>query len=435
MQEAFHQHIKESFPELLNARSIIACSGGLDSVVMVHLCKATGLEFSIAHCNFKLRGEESDKDERFVEELANVLNIKIVVRHFDTNDYVSQNKVSVQMAARSLRYNWFEELVQEGEGEFILTAHQADDDLETFIINLSRGTGIKGLTGIPTKSGYIRRPLLKFSRQQILDYARQNDIEWREDSSNIEKKYLRNKIRHDIIPQLRQLSPAFLENFQNTQNYLKGVQIIFEKHLEALRDRLFRKYNSGWKIDIGSIQELQPVDTYLHGLFSEYGFSEWSNVEQLLTASSGKEVVSKSHRLIKDRDVLILTPILENDSGSFGFSVDESCIKEPVPMKIDRVHDISERSKHILYVDKETLNHRLEVRKWKKGDYFYPLGMKGRKLVSKFFKDEKYDALEKENQWLLFSGDELVWIIGKRADERFKVSPDTKEILRFQLVE
>ena len=223
--------------------------------------------------------------------------------------------------------------------------------------------------------------------------------------------------------------------FQNGLNSFEIVLCILKKHLERLKDRIFQKYNSGWKIDIGSIQELQPVDTYLHGLFSEYGFSEWSNVEQLLTASSGKEVVSKTHRLIKDRDVLILTPIIENDSGIFGFSIDDSCTKGPVPMKIDRVQDISVRSKNILYVDKETLNHRLEVRKWKKGDYFYPLGMKGRKLVSKFFKDEKYDALEKENQWLLFSGDKLVWIIGKRADERFKVSPHTKEILRFQLAE
>ena len=435
MQDAFHQHIKESFPELSGAHAIIACSGGLDSVVLVHLCKAAGLGFSIAHCNFQLRGEESDGDEKFVEELAQILSAKLFVKNFNTNDYINQYKVSVQMAARELRYTWFEQLVQQGKAEFILTAHQADDELETFIINLSRGTGIKGLTGIPSKSGYIRRPLLKFSREQILAYARQNDINWREDSSNLEKKYVRNKIRHDIIPQLRELSPAFLDNFQITQNYLRGVQAILETHIEGLRAKLFQKYNSGWKINIKSIRELDPLNAYLHGLFSEYGFSEWTNVEQLLTASSGKEVVSKTHRLIKDRDVLILSPILEKNTGIFEFSVGEGSINGPVPMRIERVDHISVRSKRILYVDKETLNHRLEVRKWKKGDYFYPLGMKGRKLVSKFFKDEKYDALEKENQLLLFSGDKLVWIIGKRADDRFKVGPDTKEILRFQLTE
>ncbi len=435
MQKAFDQHIEDSFPELKEATSIVACSGGLDSVVLVHLCKAAGLEFSIAHCNFQLRGKESDSDEDFVGKLAASTSNEYFVKHFDTREYVVKHKLSVQMAARELRYGWFEELIRQQRAEFILTAHQADDDLETFIINLSRGTGIKGLSGIPPRTGAIRRPLLEFSRQEILAYARQNNIKWREDSTNLERTYLRNKIRHDVIPGLRELNPAFLENFKSTQSYLKGIQTIVNNHTRELRKNLFQAYKTGWKIDIEALQKLQPQPAYLHAIFSDYGFSEWTNVTQLLTALSGKEVVSKTHRLIKDREVLILTPIVEGKSGTFEFSPANTCIEVPIPMQIDLVDKISERSRGILYVDKETLNHRLEVRKWKKGDYFYPLGMGGRKLVSKFFKDEKYDALEKENQWLLFSGDKLVWVIGKRADERFKVSPDTKEILRFQLKE
>ena len=403
-------------------------------MVLAHLCSRMGLNISLAHCNYQLRGEESQEDENFVRNLANNLTCNIYVNHFDTEVYADLYKQSIQMAARELRYSWFRELVSEGHGDFILTAHHADDDLETFIINLSRGTGIRGLSGIPESKGPVRRPMLGFSREEISDYAQTNAIEWREDSSNLEKYYLRNKIRHDIVPLLKGLNSAFLENFKDTQENLTGVETIFTQHIEDLKGFLFQPYAKGWKIEVEALQKLKPNKAYLHALFNEYGFSELKNLEDLLTASSGKELISNSHRLIRDRDALILAPLEDLSADIFYFRPEMGKIQGPVPMLIDSVDDISKDNKDILYVDKETLNHRLEVRKWKKGDYFYPLGMKGKKLVSKFFKDEKYNALEKEDQWLLFSGGELVWIIGKRADERFKVGPDTTEILRFQLM-
>ena len=435
MYSEFQNHILGCLPELLDGPCIIACSGGIDSVVLVDLCVRLGMDISIAHCNFKLRGDESSEDEKFVSRLAEKHKIKIHVKSFDTKRYASFNKLSIQMAARELRFAWFRELSLQSGDSPVLTAHHADDNLETFLINLSRGTGIKGLSGIPRRSGCIVRPLLNFSRQEIMDYAVEHHMKWREDSSNKEKNYLRNRIRLDIVPQLKNLHPKFLENFKRTQSHLKEVVSLIDHQLFELRPTLFLPYRGGWQIPVESLKKLYPLDTYLYAFFQEYGFTELNNLKELLEASSGKELRSRTHRLIKDRATLILVPIEERKELSFEFKPEEGKIKGPVPMRIDKVSAITEGANDILYVDKETLNQRLQVRKWKKGDYFYPLGMKGRKLVSKFFKDEKLNALQKEDQWLLFSGDKLVWVIGRRADDRFKVGPQTREILRFQLIE
>ena len=403
-------------------------------MVLAHLCKAAGVDFVLAHCNFQLRGEESAEDERFIGKLAEELNVNYYVKYFETEVYAKEYKLSIQVAARDLRYAWFKELIAELGLNYTLTAHQADDVLETFLINLSRGTGIQGLTGIPARTNDVLRPLLPFSRDQILKFAESNGISWREDSSNQEKYYLRNKIRHDIVPELKKLHPTFLENFKATQSHLSGSVQILEQHISAIKKEIFKKSEDGWEIATEELLRLQPLKSYLHALFREYGFTEWENVLDLLDAMSGKEIRSATHRLIKDREVLLLAPLAAEIESSFEFTIDTQLVEGPEPMKIEEVDSISQLSRQILYVDKETLNHRLELRKWKKGDYFYPLGMKGRKLVSKYFKDEKFTALEKEGQWLLYSGDQLVWIIGKRADERFKVTPDTKSILRFRLI-
>lgn len=419
---------------MLKERSLIACSGGLDSVVLTHLFYQMSTSFELAHCNFQLRAQESDLDEEFVVEFAKSINRKINVKRFDTKKYVNSNNVSLQMAARDLRYSWFDQLCEEKDLNYIVTAHQADDQVETFLINLSRGTGLKGLTGIPEKAGRIRRPLLVFSREELEQFARDEKIQWREDSSNQSTYYVRNRIRHNVVPELKQLHPGFLQNFQRSLEQLKGGQLILDQYVEALKSDLFRPDGKGWKISVKSLKELNPLHHYLYALFSEYGFGEWNNLADLLNASSGKIVLSGTHRLIKDRQDLLLSPLSAEDNNAFRFELKEGQTEGPVPMEIAEVQEIGERSPGILYVDKETLNNQLEVRKWKKGDYFYPLGMQGRKLVSKYYKDEKYNALEKEQQLLLFSGEDLVWIIGKRADDRFKVRPQTKEILRFRLL-
>ena len=419
---------------MLTKKSILACSGGVDSVVLAHLCAKLGIRFSLAHCNFQLRGKESEEDEEFVGELAKELKVDYFVKHFDTDKYASNNKLSIQEAARDLRYSWFHELANENKIDLILTAHHSDDDLETFIINLSRGTGIKGLVGIPHRSGMIRRPLLVFSRREILDYAESEGLSWREDSSNKEEYYLRNKIRHHLVPLLREINPAFLDNFNKSQAYLRESARILDEQIASTRARIFTKADRGWVIQAHLLKELEPRTAYLHALFSEFGFTDWRAVSALLDGASGKEIYSKSHRLIKDRKVLLLVPLDDQEEEEFEFLLATGRIEDPVELTIEDVNSIDEVSKGILYVDKETLNHRLHIRKWEKGDYFYPLGMKGKKLVSKYFKDEKMNALEKEDQWLLFSGGKLVWVIGRRADDRFKVTSKTKNILRIKLV-
>ncbi len=434
MFKEFESHINNSFPELLTEKCILACSGGLDSVVLAHLCARLKIDVELAHCNFQLREEESLDDEKFVKELASELGLMAYVKRFDTETYANQNKLSIQVAARNLRYTWFRQLAGEKNIPYVLTAHHVDDSLETFLINLSRGTGIKGLTGIEERSGILRRPLLRFTRSQIEAYADKFQINWREDSTNKELYYLRNKIRHEITPRLKELHPNFLQNFQVTQKHLKGSASILGSYIRELKSSLFVERKGGWEISVKSLEKLKPNADFLYALFSEYGFTEWDNVRDILRATSGKQIRSKSHRLVMDREVLILTRLENEEPSSYYFELNEGEIIEPLSIKIELVPEMAELTREILYVDKETLNHRLEVRKWKKGDYFYPLGMKGRKLVSKFFKDEKFSALDKEQQWLLFSGDRLVWIIGKRADDRFKVTSETEKILRFQLV-
>ncbi len=429
----FKKHIKRKFPELVGKPFLLACSGGVDSIVLAHLCHHTELNFAIGHCNFQLRGEESDIDEIFVKDLAFELSKSFFSTRFETMDYIAKNKVSVQLAARELRYQWFAEVMQENHIEILMTAHQADDNLETFMINLSRGTGIDGLTGIPEKTDTVARPLLPFARSQILEYAKVENLAWREDNSNSDTKYLRNKIRHEIVPKLKELHPTFLENFKNTQQYVTGTSKLAALYIDQIRKTVFQREDGIMRISVASILKLEPLDAHLFALFKGYGFTEWNDVKSLLTAMSGKEVRSKTHRMVKDRDFLLLAEIKEENTKDYYISIDVGEIHTPIHLRISQVLHVKETSKNVLYVAKETLKYPLTLRKWQKGDYFYPLGMKGKKKVSKFFKDEKMDSISKEKQWLLCSDDAIVWVVGKRADERFKVVENTCEIVKFEL--
>ena len=433
MLHEFKRHIENRFRSLREDTFLLACSGGVDSVVLAHLCARCQLNFAIAHCNFKLRGEESDADEEFVRDLAKKLKKPFFVIHFDTMGHVDKHKVSIQMAARELRYHWFAELMKENRFKTVVTAHQADDNLETFLINLSRGTGIDGLAGIPEQTNTLARPLLQFSREQIIAYAKSKKITWREDSSNLETKYLRNKIRQQIVPRLKELHPTFLHNFHKTQEYLAQTSEIAENHIKELKSVLFQNDGNIIKIKISSLLELHPLKAYVYALFNRYGFTEWDNVIALLYTTSGKEINSKTHRLLKDRDHILLQRITREDSDIYEIQQSETVMESPVHLSIEDVGKMEETSEKILYVDRETLKYPLTVRKWQKGDYFYPFGMAGKKKVSKYFKDEKIDVVSKKKQWLLCSGEDIVWIIGKRADNRFKVAEKTKNIVKFTL--
>ena len=435
MLESFKKHIKNSFPELQDNHFIIACSGGLDSMVLTELCQEAGLQFSMAHCNFRLRGQESQADEDFLKEHARKLNRTIYVTHFDTLGYVNQNKVSVQMAARELRYTWFEQLLAQHEIAYLLTAHHANDNVETFLINLSRGTGIDGLTGIPAKTDILRRPLLPFTRQQLASYAEKQKLNWREDASNTDTKYLRNKIRLDIIPKLNELHPTFLDNFKNTLHYLNQTEEIASAYLRKLKEELFIEIESKFEISISKLKELNPLSTYLYGLFNEYGFKELENLEALLDGMSGKQLVSNTHILVKNRDVLLLSSIDIEGEKEQEFSINEDVVmlNHPLSLKFSIVPERYDNIEKEIFVQKNTLKYPLVIRKWKKGDYFYPIGLNHKKKLAKFFKDEKVDILSKEKIWLLCSNEQIVWVIGMRADHRFRVEDSNQDILKIEM--
>lgn len=435
MLKTFREHIEISFPELLENHFIIACSGGLDSTVLVELCNRAQLQFSIAHCNFQLRGNASDEDETFVRSLANNINKPVYVTHFDTLGYVNQHKVSVQMAARELRYAWFKQLLEQDAGKYVLTAHHANDNIETFLINLSRGTGIDGLTGIPAKINYLRRPLLPYTREELENFAKAENLNWREDASNADTKYLRNKIRLEVIPKLNELHPTFSENFKNTLQYLHQTETIASTYLLKLKQDLFVSKDGKVEIEIDKLRGLQPLPVYLYALFSPYGFKEMDNLEGLLNGLSGKQLQSNTHILVKNRNVLLLTS--KSDAKSV---VDEFLIPEdkvplnlPVNLKFTKVSERYDNTKNEIYVQKSALKYPLTVRKWKSGDYFYPIGLNRKKKLSKYFKDEKVDVLSKEETWLLCSGEQIVWVVGMRADHRFRVVDTTQEILKIDI--
>ena len=440
MQQKLTNHINTKFPFLKDKKLLIAISGGVDSVVLTYLLSVLNFDISLAHCNFKLRGKESDLDEEFILKLGGKLNIKTFTTQFSTNKFAQKNKLSTQIAARELRYNWFESLVKKHQFDFVLTAHHADDNLETFLINLTRGTGLDGLTGIPEINGNVVRPLIPFSRDEIIDFAKENHIKWREDQSNASTKYIRNKIRHQVIPVLKEINPSVLETFAKTTNHLKESQQIIEDSIEKLSKEIIQKDCSTareiTKLNIDKINQLSKPKAYLYQFLKDYNFTEWNDVFKLLSAQSGKQVFSKTHILLKDRNFLILT--------KNGFSTEQETIVEiventteitnPIDLKFETVKNPSLHSKEIIFLDKNELEFPLKLRKWKNGDVFYPSRMQGKKKISKYFKDEKFSLLDKQNTWLLCNNnDTIIWVIGHRSDNRFIAKKESNSILKISL--
>ena len=401
-------------------------------MVLWELCRDSGLRFEVAHCNFGLRGTESDGDADFVLEMGNKWSARIHVKNFDTDSYSNLNKLSLQESARRLRYAWFRELLANNPLEFTVTAHQADDVLETFLINLIRGTGLEGLSGIPERAQKIRRPFLPFQRVEIEAYAHSKEIPWREDSSNIEEKYLRNRLRHTVIPQLKRVDPRMFANFQKTLGFLRGSNALVRNHISDIRREVFQKKGDFIRIPLLSLEPLKPLDMYLFELFRPYGFTDWKALNRLIDGVSGKEIRSVSHRLLRDRDALLMRPLIAPDEEVYKVYPPSEDRGVSFPLNIGNVAALAAAGPNVLYVDSETLKEGLQLRKWKKGDYFYPLGMKGRQKVSKYFKDHKFNLFEKEDQWILCSGSEIVWLVGHRPDERFKVQAGTKQILKIE---
>lgn len=413
---------------------LVACSGGIDSVVLAYLIKELNFDFALAHCNFSLRGKESDGDEMFVVGLAKKFEVPVFAETFDTKKYARDHRISTQMAARDLRYAWFEEVLANFKYDFLLTAHHMDDDLETFFINVSRGTGIDGLVGIPMQNDKTIRPLLAFSRKEIELWAEENKIKWREDLSNQKSDYLRNKIRLEVLPSFKETNPSIFKNFKTTQRNLQASKKLIGDYMALIYNLVITETEDSFKIDIEKLKEIPHTDELLYELLHGFGFTEWNDVSSLLVAQTGKQLFSKTHKLLKNRDELILTTIAPNDMPQ-EFMVFEEGMVKPIQLRIETVTKIDESKDNIIYVDADKLTFPLKIRKRTAGDIFYPFGMKGTKKVSKYFKDEKIPLFEKDKTWILLSDDKIVWIMGYRADERFRIDGQTQKIYKLSYSE
>ena len=433
MVTAFKKHIAAHFPALADQKILVACSGGLDSIVLLHLLQKIGLTLGVAHCNFKLRGDHSDADLSFVETIAGNLGVPVFTTVFDTKTYAKTQGISTQVAARELRYEWFYSTARANGYDRIATGHHADDDLETFFINLSRVTGLRGLTGIASNTEQLIRPLLPFSRAQIMQFAKKEELFWREDSSNSTRDYLRNKLRLDVIPAFKGVNKTVLQNFQQTQQHLKESQALLEDYITLVTKLVVSHKDAGYEIDIKQLQALPNTNTLLFELLYPYGFTDFKAIASILESEVGKKVLSKQYVLHKDRNHLVLTKKEQVvDSRVYYIDAKQQSCTIPIKLNFTKVAQVGEHEPHSLYVDAAKLTYPLKVRAWRLDDVFHPFGMKGKKKLTKFFKDEKLSLLSKNSVWVLESGDEIVWVIGLRPDDRYKVTSATNKVLKIQ---
>lgn len=429
--ESLHTKFKTNLNSI-QGNFLLAVSGGVDSMVLCDLFLKSGLDFSVAHCNFQLRGKDSDADEEFVKQYCIRNQIKCFSKKFNVKEYKSSGNYSTQMAARDLRYAWFRELMAENRFDFLATAHHLNDSFETFIVNLSRGTGIKGLTGIQLNQNQIIRPLYNVSKEWIFEYAKTHSIQWREDVSNASDDYVRNKIRNRIVPVLKEIHPEFLQNFQQTIQFLNEEKDLIQNHIEKLREELFILRDGNYTISIEKLNQLQPLSSSLFHLFSKFGFNHPVEIIKLINATEGNEISSEAYRLIKNRGEFILSKKKAIETSA-EFMVEEGkLIQKPLNLKFlkSAERDISATET----LDYEQIVFPLRLRKPKTGEVFYPFGMKGSKKLSKFLKDEKLSKLEKENIWLLVDGkDRILYVTGIRIDDRFKITEHTHKFLNIYL--
>lgn len=420
---------------------LLACSGGLDSVVLAWLLKNSGFDFEIMHCNFKLRDIESDQDENFVRSLAAEMNKIIHVKSFDTKEEMVVLGKGVQETARILRYRWFEEIIlakkSAGKNSWVLLAHHLDDQVETIAMNFFRGTGIAGMLGMKPKLSNLVRPLLPFSRAQIKEYAHAHSIKWVEDSSNAEDHYTRNHFRHEVLPAIRKIFPEVDHNLIGNAKRFAEINIIYQLHLEKTIDKLLFNMEGGWKIPIKKLMFTVPLDTIMYEIFSRFGFSvdHCIEIKKLFIASTGRSMQSHSHAVLKNREWLLISPlsevkhklvVIEDGISEVTFGNDQMTIEKVV------VEDINVTDPQIALINGRELAYPLVLRPWKQGDYFYPLGMKKKKKVSRFMTDIKLSKFEKDQQWVLESNKRIVWVVGRRIDDRFKVKEHDAQVVKFR---
>ena len=436
MKNNFLHYIHEHKLFDTKSKILLAISGGIDSVCLADLLIRSGYNVEFAHCNFKLREEESDQDEIFVSDLANKNKIPFHHISFDTNHYALSNKLSIQMAARELRYEWFEKVRREISADYIAIAHNQNDNIETFFINLINGTGLKGLRAIQNKNNFIVRPLMFASRNQIGEYVKSKSLNFREDSSNKSKKYQRNKVRHDLMPLLKQINPSIENTIADEIEIIKNTYSIFKEQVDRVVKEISCQTDDGIKISKNKLIKLEPIDTYLYEILNVFGFTDLKSIKNSILSNPGKQFFSKSHRLLIDREFVFIEKIEDDFFNDILINKNTLILNSPINISFKiSSNDQMDKIKDTAYFDYEKLFFPLVIRKWKSGDKFIPSGMKGFKKLSDYFIDNKINRLLKEKILLICSNDDIIWVIGHRIDERYKATSKTKKMYIANLLE
>jgi tRNA(Ile)-lysidine synthase len=433
---------------------LLAVSGGVDSVVLCELCKQAGYDFTIAHCNFQLRAEESERDENFVRELGKKYDVEVLVKRFDTQKFAEENKLSIQVAARELRYKWFDELLTKMKSDLslegskaplrgvggLLTAHHANDNIETLLMNFFKGTGINGLHGILPKQGNIIRPLLFAKKEELTEFAVTNNLSFVEDSSNASDKYTRNYFRNQLIPDLQKVFPQAEDNLLNNIDRFREIEMLYQQSVNLHTKKLLEQKGKEIHIPVLKLLKTIPLHTIIYEVIKDYGFTahQTGEVVALLKSETGKYVQSASHRILKNRNWLIIAP---NENVEAETILIEENIKE-VEFQQGRIAiEVCTTTNHkpqttnlIAQLNASEIKFPLLLRKWKTGDYFYPLGMTKKKKLSRFFIDQKLSLTQKEKTWVIEMDKKIIWVVGLRIDDRFKITDSTKNILQITLI-
>lgn len=416
---------------------LIAVSGGLDSTVLSTLCYKAGLNIELAHCNFMLREQESDRDEQFVRAIATQWNVPLHVKRFNTATFANENKLSIQEAARQLRYNWFKELISSNNHlNWVLTAHHQDDDAETIAMHFFRGTGLRGLTGIPARSGNVLRPLLTVSYNDIQNYAAAHHVKFVTDSSNLKEDYTRNYFRHTILPAIEKVFPTVKQNLLGNSKRIEQADQLLKIYVEQFRKKYLLKKQNEYLLSIAELKKFGHT-SLLFELLHPFGFTP-GQVEEaalLLNARTGAqlEAATGQWRLIKNRKQLILAPMLSTKINYIEVVRVNEEIKYPegiLTFLSAKTSEITFGNEKQVFIDSRLLQFPLLLRKWKEGDYFYPLGMRKKKKVSRLLIDLKFSTSEKEKVWVLTTGDKICWVVGIRLDDRFKITNQTDEVIQ-----
>lgn len=437
MKEQIQQYIIQH--QLLSGEKpvVVGISGGADSVALLHILVSLGYKCIAAHCNFNLRGDESFRDEQFTIDFTKRLQVPLCKISFETNKYAQENRLSVEMAARELRYRWFEELLNTYDADAVAVAHHRDDSVETLLINLTRGSGITGLTGIKPKNGNVVRPLLCVSREDIYAYIENNGLEYVTDSSNSSDIYTRNFIRLKVIPLLEEINPSVKASLARTANHLYDASLIYNHSIEEARKVIIQNN----RLSISALLSFPAPATILYEMLKPYGFSRTvcESIFTVLDKDSGKIFYSSTHRLLKDRSDLLIDVLSGEDNRAYLINLEDDNVDLPVELKPEIVvikEDYQiEKDKKFAYFDFDKLSFPLVLRHWQEGDWFVPFGMKGKKKISDYFNDKKFSLFDKEKTWLLCSGQDVIWIVGERTDNRYRIEKTTKRVLKLKFID